>query len=142
MKTLKTTLIALFITLTFAAAKASTPTTNERLTMRYAISAYVDAFTHGKCAGLENVIDDSAKFSHTRGQKVFSFSKSQVLESLKNQQDIEQNCTTTSRIVENTGNLVVYKVQMKYEGFTRINYVTMTDTGNGWKITNVSSVFS
>ena len=140
MKTLKTTLIALIITLTFTAVKANTP--KEKLTMRYAISAYVDAFSQGKCSGFADLIDDSAKFSHMRGNKVICFSKSQIVESLKNQQNVVQNCATTTNIVENTGNLVVYKVQMKYDHFTRVNYVTMTDTGNGWKITNVSSVFS
>jgi hypothetical protein len=140
MKTLKTTLIALLLTLTCNLTKADTPT--EKLTMRYAISAYVDAFAHGRFTGLAEVIDDSAKFSHTRGQQVISFSKNQILEGLKSQQNVEQNCTTTARIVENTPKLVVYKVQMKYQNFSRINYVTMADTGNGWKITNVSSTFS
>jgi hypothetical protein len=30
---------------------------------------------------------------------------------------------------------------MKYEGFTRSNYVTLANTSEGWKITNVYSVF-
>lgn len=142
MKTLKITLTALFITLTCNFSKASIPNIHERLTMRYAISAYVDAFAHGKTSGLANIIDDSAKFSHNRGEKIISFNKNQILESLANQENIEQNCTTTTKVVENNTNLVVYKVQMKYQNFSRINYVTMTDTGNGWKITNVSSVFN
>ena len=140
--TLKTAIIALLLTVTYNFTKAATPNANEKLTMRYAIAAYVDAFAHGHFNGLAEVIDDSAKFSQTRGQKILSFSKNDILESLKGQQNVEQNCKTTSRIVENTGNLVVYKVQMKYENFARLNYVTMTDTGAGWKITNVSSVFN
>ena len=140
--TFKTALIALLLTETYNFSKAGTPNKNEKLTMRYAISAYVDAFAHGRSIGLAEIIDDNAKFCHTRGQRVFSFTKTEILESLKSQKNVEQNCTTTSRIVENTGNLVVYKVQMKYENFSRINYVTMSDTGSGWKITNVSSVFS
>ncbi len=142
MKTLKTTLIALFVTLTFNIAKANNPNNNEKLTMRYAISAYVDAFVHGKTFGLAEIIDDSAKFSHNRGQQVISFSKNQILQSLADQENVEQNCATTTKIIESTAKLVVYKVQMKYQNFSRINYVTMTDTGNGWKITNVASVFS
>ncbi len=142
MKTLKTIFIALLVTLTFTVAKANTPNLKERLTMRYAINTYVDAFTQGKTAGLAEIIDENAKFSHNRGQQVISFSKNEILQSLKNEQNIEQNCTTTVKVVENNTNLVVYKVQMKYQNFSRTNYVTMTDTGNGWKITNVSSVFS
>ena len=142
MKTLKTIFIALLVTLTFTAAKANTPNLKERLTMRYAINTYVDAFTHGKTAGLAEIIDDNAKFSHNRGQQVISFSKNQILQSLESEQYVEQNCTTTTKIIESATNLVVYKVQMKYQNFSRINYVTMTDTGNGWKITNVACVFS
>lgn len=142
MKTLKTIFIALLVTLTFTAAKANTPNLKERLTMRYAINTYVDAFTHGKSAGLAEIIDENAKFSHNRGQQVISFSKNQILQNLENEQNVEQNCATTTKIIESTSNLVVYKVQMKYQNFSRTNYVTMTDTGNGWKITNVSSVFS
>ncbi|MGI4804596.1 MAG: nuclear transport factor 2 family protein [Janthinobacterium lividum] len=142
MKTLKTIFIALLVTLTFTVAKANTPNIKERLTMRYAINTYVDAFTHGKSAGIAEIIDDNAKFSHNRGQQVISFSKSQILQSLDSEQNIEQNCTTNTKVIESTTNLVVYKVQMKYQNFSRINYVTMTDTGNGWKITNVSTIFS
>ncbi len=142
MKTLKTTLIALFITLTYNVSKASIPTINERLTMHYAITTYVNAFAHGKTSGLADIIDDNAKFSHNRGEKIISFNKTQILESFANQENTEQNCTTTAKIVENNASLVVYKVQMKYQNFSRINYVTMTDTGNGWKITNVTSVFN
>ena len=143
MKTsLKTTLIALLLTATYNFANAAKPNVNEKLTMRYAIAAYVDAFAHGHFDGLAEVVDESAKFSQSRGQKILSFSKNDILESLKSQQNVEQNCKTTSHIVENTGNLVVYKVQMKYDDFARINYVTMTDTGAGWKITNVSTVFN
>ncbi|WP_299288471.1 nuclear transport factor 2 family protein [uncultured Mucilaginibacter sp.] len=140
--TIKTAIIALLLTVTYNFTKAAEPNANEKLTMRYAIAAYVDAFAHGRFDGLAEVVDDSAKFSQTRGQKILSFSKNDILESLKGQQNVEQNCKTTSQIVENTGNLVVYKVQMKYENFARINYVTMTDTGAGWKITNVSTVFN
>lgn len=142
MKTLKTTLIALLITLTYSVTKADTPVKSEKLTMRYAISAYVDAFSHGKSSGLADVIDENARFCHMRGQQVITFNKSQILESLKNQENVEQNCQTSARLIENTANLVVYKVQMKYQNFSRISYVTMTDTGAGWKITNVSSTFN
>lgn len=142
MKTLKQTLLALLITLTFTVSKANTPDKNERLSLHYAISTYVDAFAHGRSNNLAELIDDNAKFCQTRGQKILSFSKDQIIQNLKSQQNVEQNCTTTTKVVENTGNLVVYKVQMKYENFSRINYVTMTDTGAGWKITNVATVYN
>lgn len=79
MKTLKTILIALFITLTYNVSKAGIPNINEKLTMHYAITTYVNAFAHGKTSGLADIIDDGAKFSHNRGEKIISFNKNQIL---------------------------------------------------------------
>ena len=46
------------------------------------------------------------------------------------------------RQLESNANIAIVKVDMKYSDFTRSNYVTIANTGNGWKITNVYSTFS
>jgi hypothetical protein len=76
-----------------------------------------------------------------RGTKVLSFSKTEVVDLLKANKNTEQDCVTSTSIVESNNDLAVVKVDMKYSSFTRSNYVTVTNTGSGWKITNVYSVF-
>jgi hypothetical protein len=114
---------------------------DDRLTPNYAINTFVDAMTRGKLAGINEVLDKSVEFSMLRGKTVLSFTRSEMLEFLKSNKNIEQTCTTSTSIVESNSNVTIVKVAMKYSDFVRNNYVTIANTGNGWKITNVYSVF-
>jgi hypothetical protein len=76
-----------------------------------------------------------------RGTKVLSFDKKQMMEFFKGDKNVEQACTTNTEIVTSNADVKVVKVDMKFDGFTRSNYVTVANTGDGWKITNVYSVF-
>jgi DNA-binding TFAR19-related protein (PDSD5 family) len=64
-----------------------------------------------------------------------------MLTEMKNSENVAQNCQTDYAIVEQNPSQAIVKVTLKYEAFSRINYVTMAQTNKGWKITNVSSVF-
>jgi len=125
----------------FGAAKATT-NDNSKLTQTYAVNTYVDAMTRGRLNGLNDVLDNSASFSMVRGKQVLSFDKKQMLDYFKTNRNTEQLCTTSTSVVESNANIAIVKVDMKYAEFTRSNYVTIANTGNGWKITNVYSTFS
>jgi hypothetical protein len=140
MKTLKSILLGLALMVVCGAVKANN-TDDGKLTQTHAINTYVDAMTRGKLQGLNDVLDQSAQFSMLRGKTVLSFNKKQVLDYLQANKNTEQTCTITTSIVESNANVAVVKVDMKYDGFVRSNYVTIANTGNGWKITNVYSVF-
>ncbi len=141
MKTLKSILLGLALLAVGTAVKANNAN-DGTLTENHAINTYVDAMTRGKLQGLNDVLDQSAQFSMLRGKTVLSFSKKQMLDFLQANKNTEQTCTTSTSVVESNANIAVVKVDMKYEGFVRSNYVTIANTGNGWKITNVYSVFS
>ena len=115
---------------------------NVKLTQTYAVNTYVDAMTRGRLNGLNDVLDNSASFSMVRGKQVLSFSKKQMLDYFKTNRNTEQICTTSTSVVESNADIAIVKVDMKYADFTRSNYVTIANTGNGWKITNVYSTFS
>jgi len=140
MKTIKTIAAALLLVVTFGAAKAN-PIDNEILTVNHAVNTYVNAMTHGQVADLANVIDANAKFTMLRGKKMLSFNKAEILGSVQENENVEQDCKTTTTVRESNSDLTVVKVDMKYAGFTRSNYVTLANTADGWKITNVYSVF-
>jgi hypothetical protein len=141
MKTLRSIMLGLAMLALFGAAKANT-TGNSKLTQTYAINTYVDAMTRGRLSGLSDVIDNTASFSMVRGKQVLSFDKKQMLDYFKTNRNTEQVCTTSTSIVESNANIAIVKVDMKFAEFTRSNYVTIANTGNGWKITNVYSTFS
>lgn len=141
MKTLKSLMLGLALLVAGATANAATKIDGENLTKNFAINTYIDAMTRGKLSGFSEVVDPSAKFSMLRGKTMLSFGKTEIFAQLKADKNTEQDCVTSTSVVESNNDLAVVKVDMKYSTFTRSNYVTITNTGSGWKITNVYSVF-
>ena len=140
MKTLKSLFLGLALLATANIVKADEPAA-AKLTKSYAVSTYVNTMTLGKNAGLNDVVDQSAKFNILRGKQVLSFSKTEMLKFAGENIGIRQQCTTTVSEVESNTDMSIVKVDMNYGTFTRTNYVTIANTGDGWKITNVYSVF-
>jgi hypothetical protein len=142
MKTLKTIILGFIAVMTFGAASAkTTTTTNDKFSIKYALSAYVDAITVGKNEALVEVLDQDFKFTMLRGSAMFSCNKNQMLTFMKTTENVKQDCQTSVTISESNADITVAKVTMKYPGFTRTNYVTLASTTEGWKITSVYSVF-
>ncbi|MET3978788.1 hypothetical protein ABIB62_001358 [Mucilaginibacter sp. UYP25] len=140
MKTLKSVTLGLALLATCSFVKAS-DVPDAYLTKTHAINTYVDAMTRGRVSNFSQVLDQSAKFDIQRGNTVLSFNKKEMTDFLKGEKNVEQACITNTQIVENGTDRAVVKVDMKFDHFTRSNYVTIANTGTGWKITNVYSVF-
>jgi hypothetical protein len=146
MKTLKSIMLGLALLLVGSATNAATVKAAKltraaaKLTRAHAINTYVDAMTRGKISGLNDVLDKTATFSMLRGKTVLCYSKKQMLDYFKSNKNTEQVCTLSTGIIKSDDNIAIVKVDMKYNGFVRSNYVTIANTGDGWKITNVYSV--
>ncbi len=141
MKTFKIISIVLSLFISFGNAKADKPKNGITASMKFSITSFIDADARGNCYGLEDLIADNAKFTLMRGDKLLSFNKKEIINSMENLRGIHQNCTTNYAVVEASGNYALIKVEMKYPTFSRFNYITMNQCSDGWKITNVSSIF-
>jgi len=97
---------------------------------------------NGKMADLGDILDEQMKFTVARSEKVISYSKSQLLNSLKQSENVVQNCDTDYDVEKINSSQALVKVIMKYEGFTKINYINLENTKTGWKIMNISSSYS
>ncbi|TWR27345.1 nuclear transport factor 2 family protein [Mucilaginibacter pallidiroseus] len=114
---------------------------NDGLTKTYAVNTYVNAMTRGKLDGFNDVLDKSARFSMLRGKQVLNFDKKEMMQYMQKGKNVSQACTTSTSIVESNDDAAVIRVDMQYDNFVRSNYLTIANTGNGWKITKVYSVF-
>ena len=141
MKTLQTLTAAFLITFSMSAFAAGEPN-NKRFIMTYAVETYIDAMTNGDIKELPALLDSDVKFSSTRANKVVTFNKSEIVQSLKDIENVKQNCVSSYKVLEQNQAQALIKVSMKYKDFTKVNYVTMENTSNGWKITNVSSSYN
>src|ERR1700754_1122813 len=124
MKTLRTLLIGVALFTVCTAAKATIHTDEANMSKNFAINTYIDAMTRGKADGMNEVLDPTVKFNVLRGTKVVSSSKKEMLDYLKSNKDVEQDCTTNTEIIQDDAAQSVVKVDMKYSGFVRTNYVT------------------
>lgn len=140
MKTLRTLLAASFMIMSFSTIADELNTSN-KLSIDFALKSYLDAISEGKLKGFAEILDNDVKFTVSRGEKIINYSKSEMLNSLKLQEGVKQNCQTEFQIVEKSLTQSIVKVTQKYDEFTRVNFVTFNNTSKGWKITNVSSSF-
>lgn len=141
MKTLKSLTLGLCLLAAGVVAKANIKNDDKAASPYSTINTYVDAMTRGKVDGFDQVIDKSAKFNLLRGKNIVSFDKTQMVDFMKQSENVEQPCTVSTSVVNSDSDITVMKVDMKYDDFVRTNYVTLSHAGNTWKITNVYSVF-
>jgi len=142
MKTLAKLIVAGCIILTSGSAFAGNPKkAMKRNSMEYALNNYVEAITKGKINAYERAIDDEATFSILRNNRIFTYNKKNEVELLRNMEGVQQNCEAETQVTENNGQFAVVRVNLKYEGFTKINYVTLYNIAGSWKVSSVSTVF-
>ena len=141
MKKLKLFFAAVILLINYNVVKAAN-NDEGMLTKTHAINTYVNAMTRGKLDGMAEVIDPSAKFNMMQGNHVGSYGKKQMLDFLSSVKNIEQNCTTSTSVFESNANITIVRVDMQFSNFVRSNYVTIANTGKGWKIINVYSIFN
>jgi hypothetical protein len=140
MKTLKTLIAAFFLTIS-ASAFAADDVNSEKLKIDNTLNTYVEAIANGKIDGLKNILAEDMKFTVARAEKVINYNKAQLLNSLKESENVVQNCSTDYEVVEINSLQAMVKVIMKYEGFSKINFISLDKTGTSWKITSISSSY-
>lgn len=141
MKSLKITFASLALVLLTFAGKADGKKVDEKMSMNYAVKAFVDAFSYGKSAGISEILDENVKLTISRRSKIVSYNKANILQILSANNGYVQNCETSYSLIESLPSQVIVKVNQAFYSFNKINYVTMSQTDKGWKITNISIAF-
>jgi len=117
------------------------PTSHGNSTKDEVINTYLNAVVHGKLGGIDEAIDDDAQFNMKRGDRVNTLSKPQVLDALKSNENVDQDCQYTKIVLQDDDQISVLKVDMKYGDYTRTDVITAQHAGSGWKITKVETSF-
>ena len=141
MKTIRTLIAALSIICIYHAAKAAPEEASKKISAKNAVSGFMDAFTEGRLKGFSSMLDEDVKFTISRGEKVITYGKSAIMNDLQKTSGIRQNCETDYSLVKSLPNQVTFRVDMKYPGFTRENFVTLVESNEGWKITHIASSY-
>ncbi|MES2378657.1 MAG: hypothetical protein V4553_18835 [Bacteroidota bacterium] len=138
MKTLKSMVLGLALLVASTIANAANKPA-ATLTKNDVLNIYINAVVHGKVDGLENVLADDVKFTMYRGTNEVNLNKKSILASFKASENIEQGCTATTTVLDETKNSMVVKVLMNYNGYTRANLVTISLNSADFKITKIEA---
>ena len=141
MKTLKSVIIGVALLAVCTVANAAKPATVP-LSKEDAINIYVNAVTKGELTGIEDVLDPNVTFTTIVHDEPVNVTREAVIKDLKANEGVKQDCSTATSIIGDSPRKAVVRVEMKYNNSVRTNYVTLVSTRKGWKITEVSSVFS
>jgi hypothetical protein len=138
---LRALIVALSLLLVCIMANAS-PKPVRPFTKDEVINTYLGAVVHGRMNDIDYVIDNDAEFNITLRDNVTKLNKTKMLNYLKSTEDIEQDCTCSTWVVQDIEDGTFTKrALMEYNGFTRTDVITVKLIHNNWKITKVKTSF-
>lgn len=104
-----------------------------------AVSDYLQATTRGTTTQ-EDLFADSFAYSNTANGD--SFDKKAYTDFLKAHQAIQFDCETSYTILDETGKTCIAKATMKFDNFTRVDYITLQQGSEGWKVSKVVTSYA
>lgn len=139
MKNLKSIVLGLLFLVVAVAAKATGNQPSGKLTKNDVLNIYMNAAAHGKIEGLDKVLAEDVQYNMVRGERTISIDKTQMMESFKAGQNVDQNCKCSTTTIEDTDERLVVKFDMKFEGYTNTHVITIVNKGYGWEISKVDT---
>ncbi|MES2276673.1 MAG: nuclear transport factor 2 family protein [Bacteroidota bacterium] len=106
------------------------------------INNYIDGYMTGNYKKLDKVLSDDANVKIPRADVVLTHSKNSLMEQLKKDGAVKQNCESKYEVLDKSDAMIVAKVDFKYGDFTQHNYLVLEkDENKEWKITQVCKFF-
>jgi len=141
MKTLTTTFLAAIIFVsTSAFAKAETKS-SRLATAGNSVNLYIETITKGNAENIDALFGSHFIQNTNANGKVITHNKEAVIGFIKGQKNVKQNCSTKYTLMEQSGDYSLAKVEMKYSGFTKVDYVTLNKEGADWKVNQIVTTY-
>ncbi|WDF69454.1 nuclear transport factor 2 family protein [Sphingobacterium oryzagri] len=99
------------------------------------LTTYLEATTLGSTDLNKFLFADD--FEYRNSANGDSFNKKEYTAFLKAHKGIQFDCETTYEILDESGQACVAKATMKFENFTRVDYITLNQSEEGWKVSKV-----
>ncbi|WP_437921852.1 nuclear transport factor 2 family protein [Sphingobacterium sp. LRF_L2] len=103
------------------------------------ITTYLEATTLGSIELNKYLFADDFEYRNTVNN--LRFNKREYTSFLKAHKGIKFNCETTYEILDQSGQACVAKAIMKFEHFTRVDYITLNQNEDGWKVSKVVTTY-
>ncbi|MCI0921733.1 hypothetical protein [Sphingobacterium rhinopitheci] len=101
--------------------------------------------TYAECTSIGNTdynnflfADD---FQYENASNNSKSGKREYLKYLKENKGLNYNCVTSSEILDITGKTAIAKSIYKFDTFSRVDYITLAQTKEGWKVSKVITTY-
>lgn len=141
MKTIITTTLTLCMSFTMfcsLAAESANPLKNRKTTE--ILAYYVEAITLGNLDFNNQLFTNDFEYQNTSNspQKI---NKKTYVNYLKQNKGLKYDCKTTYHILDETSDTCIAKAVMKFEHFTRIDYITLRRGTENWQVSKVVTTY-
>jgi hypothetical protein len=102
------------------------------------IGDFIDSFMNSNYKKLDQVLGDNACVKIPRMEKVIMQGRASLIDRMKEDNGIKQNCTNSYEVIAKSEALVVARIDFQYPNFKQQNYIVMEKNDDQqWKITQV-----
>jgi len=141
MKTLMTTFLAVIIFMSASAFTKAETKSSRLATADNSVNLYIETITNGNVENINGLFASQFVQNTNANGKIITHNKEQVIGFIKSQKNVKQDCHTTYAVMEQSGDYTLAKVEMKYNGFTKVDYVTLSKEGADWKVNQVVTTY-
>lgn len=140
MKTTIATIATAFIMMTsFSSFAAKKVNPLKDLNSMNIIATYLEAATTGSIEYNKFLFSEDFEYRNTVNNTCYN--KKTYTNYLKANEGLKFNCETTYEILDESGKACVAKAIMKFDNFTRIDYITLNHSQDGWKVSKVVTTY-
>jgi|SRR5690606_8751246 len=138
-KTLTTLATALIMMISFSSYALANSNPLKNVSSSKMVSIYLKATTMGDTEFNQHLF--AADFEYQNMANRDKFNKRQYTNFLKANSGVKYDCKITYDILDETANTCLAKASMKFEHFTRVDFITLVHHKDGWKISKVVTTY-
>jgi len=140
MKTTITTIATAFIMMiSFSSFAADKINPLKDLNSMRIIATYLEAATAGSIEFNKFLFSEDFEYRNTANNVCYN--KKMYTNFLKANKGLKFNCETTYEMLDESGKACVAKAIMKFDTFTRVDYITLNQSQDGWKVSKVVTTY-
>ncbi|MFD1771699.1 nuclear transport factor 2 family protein [Sphingobacterium suaedae] len=138
-KTLTTIAAAIIMISSFSSFAAEKTNPLKNVESAKVIGTYLEATTLGSIELNKFLFADDFQYSNSANDDTFN--KREYTAFLKAHKGVNFDCKTSYEILDQSGKACMAKAMMAFEKFTRVDYITLSQDQDGWKVSKVVTTY-
>jgi len=107
------------------------------------VKEYIDSHMNGNYKLLKKIMNNEATFQIPRAEKVVVQTKSDIVDAMKTEGGVKQNCEAKYEVVAKSTALVMVRVDFSYDNCVQQNFLVLEKNDDKqWKIAQVYKIFN